>query len=383
LLHEKPFHGVNGSGKHNNFSVATDAGLNLFGPATDDDFLFLLSVCGLIRAADVYADLLRLSAASPSNDQRLGGYEAPPPILSVFLGENLLGRLLEVDRPEQSPEPFPIVPSLPDLQIDDSDRNRTSPFAFTGNKFEFRMLGSSQNVAVSNTFLNTAMADSFAVFAERLEAAQDKDAEKRKIIAETMAQHGRVVFNGDNYSKAWVAEAKKRKLPIISNTVDAADALLEEKNLVLFEKFSVLTREEAVARYEVILEGYVKTISIEADTVVQMVKRSIIPAVTVELGKRAQALNQLVTAGIANKGLTESVKNFNASVEAIIARLAELETAIAEAKPEAKIRAQAVYQRDSILPKMEKLREVVDATEASMSPDNWPFPSYAALFYSL
>ncbi|MEG1874444.1 MAG: glutamine synthetase III, partial [Angelakisella sp.] len=285
LLHEKPFAGVNGSGKHNNYSLATDTGLNLFKQSScpEKDPVFLISLCAFIRAVDSYPQLLRLSAAGAGNDLRLGAGEAPPAVVSMFLGDRLVevlttaakGKLPEGDAAGL----FNIgVATSPQFAKDDCDRNRTSPLAFTGNKFEFRMVGSSQSIAMANTVLNTMMADSFAAFANFFEQSGFTPDSIAQVIAETLSRHGRVIFNGNNYDKAWLVEAERRGLPIIHDSVDAFEALRDDRNIRLFERFGVLSRTECLSRYEISLESYNKTVSIEAATLVEMVRRQLLPA---------------------------------------------------------------------------------------------------------
>lgn len=387
LLHEKPFAGVNGSGKHNNFSVVTDSGYNFTKPRqhTEDDFLFLITICAFIRGVDVYADLLRMTSASSSNDQRLGGFEAPPPILSIFLGEPITQQLYEVVRGQmpksQSRDHLKIVPALPNLDIDDSDRNRTSPMAFTGNKFEFRMLGSTQSIATVNTVLNSIVADSFNYFAERLEKATDVAAEKKSIIADTLSEHGRVVFNGNNYSQEWTEEAKRRGLPIIQDSVQAFEAMINTKNMELFEKLGILTKEECRARYEIQLEGYVKEVTIEATTLKQMIERQILPAVESEVGRIAQSYNQLKKAGIENELLKKQVEKMSGYFTSINQSIEKLNESIAHISSIESHKEKAEYLRDTVLKIMGEIRTHCDNCEANVSPNVWPIPSYHQLLY--
>jgi glutamine synthetase len=384
LLHEKPFGGVNGSGKHNNFSIGTDSGINFFKPRdqTVDDGLFVLSVAALIQATDLHSDLLRMAAASPGNDCRLGGFEAPPPIISVFLGPTLLGQLNQSGQSrENSLETLRITPSLPDLELDDSDRNRTSPFAFTGNKFEFRMLGSNQSVANINCILNLLFAEAFAVFADRLERAEDVAKEKKRIVKEVLEQHGRVVFNGDNYAKEWTEEARRRGLPVITNSVDAYQAFSVPRNIELFEKFGVLSREECLSRQEVLLEGYVNTIDIEAKTLSQLLQRLVLPTVAAEVGASAAQVNALAASGVKNTSLKAGLEKLADLHAAIAAGLASLQAAIDGRDADADVKDQASYMRDKVIPAMEKVRVPADGAEALIPPSRWPLPGYYDLFY--
>lgn len=280
LLHEKPFNGINGSGKHNNYSLATDDGINLLSPSKDPikNRQFLLLLAAFLQAVDEHADLLRASAASAGNDHRLGGFEAPPAIISIFLGESLTQSLLDAAEgavlgKAQRELLRTGVSALPELVKDDSDRNRTSPFAFTGNKFEFRMVGSAQSIALTNVVLNTALADVFTQFANRLEQSEDRDSEIGSIIADTVSRHGRIIFNGNNYAEAWVEEAKRRGLPILETAVEAFDRLILPENIALFERYGVFTPAECQSRHEILLENYGKIISIEAATMIEMVRQ--------------------------------------------------------------------------------------------------------------
>ena len=389
LLHEKPFAGLNGSGKHNNYSIITDTGYNLFKPCDQekDGSLFLITICAFIRAVDIYADLLRMSAASPSNDQRLGGFEAPPTIVSIFLGDQILNQLLSVVNGSIEKETtvgvVKIVPVIPHLSLDDSDRNRTSPMAFTGNKFEFRMPGSSQSIAQINSIIDTIVSDSFNNFAERLEKAEDPEKEKNQIIIDTISKHGRVIFNGNNYSKEWVEEAKKRGLPIINNTVDALEAYKAEKNIELFERHHVLSRNECLSRYEVELESYVKTITIEAKLLIQMVEREVIQAVQEECKRKAEAYNSLKKVGIDNSIMHQNLLNIVDSYDKISNSLTKLKGDVDFLNKIEQLKDKAVHLRDVILYDMMLLRQASDECESMMSEGNWPFPSINELLHSL
>lgn len=388
LLHEKPFYGINGSGKHDNFSITTNTGINFLRPGKNpqENMLFLLTVCAVLQAADDYADLIRLAAATPGNDQRLGGFEAPPSIISVFLGEQLTQLLADVahgDNPGRRPAQLieTGVTTLPNPAKDDSDRNRTSPFAFTGNKFEFRMLGSSQSIAFCNVVLNTAVAESFRIFADRLDQAADKAQELRAIIVDTLQNHGRIIFNGNNYSQEWVEEAKRRGLPVINRSVDSYEAMTAPKNLELFRQHKVLTDIECVSRKEVFLENYVKVRAIEAETMIHMVRRQVLPAVTAYAGELAGSYSGLTAAGLPNN-----------RIEALLTQLSELISSISDTvslleQREADITGSLPRKvdiiTDKVAPVMEKLRADCDQAEMLVPFDHWPMPTYIDLLHRI
>ena len=387
LLHEKPFAKVNGSGKHNNYSLSTNTGVNLLSPGKDPagNLPFLLTLCAFLRGVDLYPELLRLSAASAGNDLRLGGSEAPPAIISVFLGDALLGTLHQAAGEEIAGGPGVHslnigVSTSPELMADDSDRNRTSPLAFTGNKFEFRMVGSSQSIALANTVLNTILADSFNAFAIYFEEEGFSEATVRRVIAETLRSHGRIVFNGDNYSQQWVQEAMDRGLPVIGDTVEAMEALEDPKNWKLLERFGVFTAAECASRHEIMVENYNKVVGIEAATLVQMVRRQILPAAARYTG-----------------GLARDVRDFNAAtgrgqgyLEDHLEQLSDLTNAISngvdglewdlDTLPEDP-RERAVYMRDVVRRDLGELRESCDRAEALMPGDAWPVPTYTDLVH--
>jgi glutamine synthetase len=388
LLHEKPFAGVNGSGKHNNWSLSTDDGLNLLEPGKSpyQNIQFLTFLSAVISAVDQYSDLLRLSAAVTGNDYRLGGNEAPPAIISIFLGEQLTSVLQNIADGGEQPDNTSSdilqmgVETLPKLQRDDSDRNRTSPFAFTGNKFEFRMVGSSASIAFSNCVLNTIVAEVLEGMADRLEHTSDFDREIRSIIRETMEQHGRIIFNGNNYTKEWIEEAEKRGLPNLTNTVDAAKAYLEPKNLEVLKRHHVLTEVECHARYEILLENYTKIITIEANTMLEMVKRQILPACIAYCGKIAESNNELRASGVESRSVKELLSSIVSLTDDISDRTSRLEEL--EQIPGGKDSFEAAaYCRDVILPQMNLLRESVDAMEQLTASKDWPIPSYTDLLH--
>lgn len=386
LLHEKPFAGINGSGKHNNYSLCTDDGLNLLSPSKDPkrNRIFLLTLAAFIQAVDEYADLLRASAASPGNDQRLGGNEAPPAIISVFLGEHLTSQFLAAASGSaediQDLELLKTgVSSLPDLVKDDSDRNRTSPFAFTGNKFEFRMLGSSQSIALTNVVLNTALADVFGQFCDRLEKASDKDAEICAILADVGREHGRVVYNGNNYSEAWVEEAKHRGLPIMQSSVDSFDAFIDPKNIALFKRHNVFSAVECASRHEVLYENYIKVINIEAATMIEMVCREIYPAVVRYAGEVAETINRMRTANMVAQSVVNQLDSLTNILDQIDSELCSLREAYARCQSIEDPHAHALYMRDEILGRMDSLRTACDAAEKITDRSAWPVPTYTDL----
>ena len=391
LLHEKPFAGINGSGKHNNWSMATREGQNLLEPGKTphENIQFLLFLSAIIKAVDDYADLLRVAAASPGNDHRLGANEAPPAIISIFLGEQLTDILdqIEAGGATQSKSGGIMhlgTDSLPSLPKDTTDRNRTSPFAFTGNKFEFRMVGSMQSIAQANFTLNTIVAESLCQFADRLEKSKNVQKEINTIIFETIKDHKRIIFNGNNYSEEWGREAKKRGLPNIRTTVDAIAAIRAEKNLALMEKHGVLSRIEMESRCEIQYEIYIKTINIEGLTMVEMSKRQILPAV---IGFKADLASSIESI-LAVEGNAEIEKGlFNKISESMISfstNLAKLEKAIAAAaRLHGDNKAQAVAYRDTVFKIMGELRKDADTLETIVGDDYWPIPTYSKLLFSI
>ncbi len=387
LLHEKPFEGVNGSGKHNNFSISTDDGINFLNPGKhpEENRLFLLTLCALIESVDSYADLVRLAAASPGNDHRLGGFEAPPAIISMFLGEDLTSILTSIAQgispsARKQQNLHTQVDILPNLSKDDADRNRTSPFAFTGNKFEFRVLGSSQSIAFINMVLTTALADVFSRFADRLENCADLDMEIAHIIADTMKLHGRIIFNGNNYAPEWVEEAKRRGLPILSSTVDAIDSMIAPKNMELFARHGVLTETECHARYEISLENAVKVVAIESETMLHMLRRQIYPAVVTYVGTVASAMHEMEAIGVRSKSAKEHLLKLTQLMDQIAEAGNTLENCCQEAKTIPLVQ-RARYVQDKMRPCMTALREACDALEAVMPADIWPMPTYTDLLY--
>ena len=392
LLHEKPFAGVNGSGKHNNWSLNIDGARNLLkqGKTPESNAQFLLFLSAFIWAVDDYTDLLRMTIASPGNDHRLGGHEAPPCIVSVFLGDLLTDILHEIETGGESNfrqgGSLKIgLSSMPTLPQDVSDRNRTSPMAYTGNKFEFRMLGSSMSIADCNTVMNLMMCDVLSKIADRLEKCSDINAEVRDIIKDIMREHKRVIFNGNNYSREWVEEAERRGLPNITNSVDAFDAAIAEKNIALFERFGVLTERELKARYGIYHDNYVNTLNIEALTMIEMSKRQILPAIISYTNFLSSSLNSLKETGLALDVSLQAgmLKDVTAAGVQFRANLSKLEKLVDKVKCESfeSIKARSVFYRDKIVPAMEALRETADRLENLLGDKNWPIPTYTDLMF--
>ncbi|MBN1624011.1 MAG: glutamine synthetase III [Clostridia bacterium] len=391
LLHEKPFAGVNGSGKHNNWSLGTDDGINLLDPGKTphENAQFLVFLAATIKAVDKYAELLRLSAAVPGNDHRLGANEAPPAIISMFLGSQLTNILTSIENgtPLESgnKEPMTIgVTALPPLPKDSTDRNRTSPFAFTGNKFEFRMTPSSGSIAGPNFVLNTAVADTLSEIADILEGSDDLDTAVQTLIKDIVRKHKRVIFDGNNYSENWVEEAKRRGLSNIKNMVDSVKTFLDEKNIAVLEKFKVLTKAEIHARYEIGLENYSKTINIEALTSLKMARTEILPATIDYATTLADSINAVKSTGLmvdtsSQEELLIKVSSLNAKLTSAINALTEQVHKAHEL--EAKPVVQAEYYRDMVFPAMNNLREIADQLEVITDASLWPFPTYADLLF--
>lgn len=389
LLHEKPFAGINGSGKHNNYALSTDDGINLLSPPKDNDptgrMRFLLMLAAFIQAVDEYADLLRASAACAGNDHRLGGNEAPPSVISIFLGEHLTDLLIQAaeggisSRKADHQVMSTGVAALPDFEKDDSDRNRTSPVAFTGNKFEFRMLGSSQSIALTNVVLNTALADVFSRYSARLEQATDRDAQINAIIADAVHTHGRIIFNGNNYSKEWAQEAQRRGLPILDTTIKAFDSLIDPKNIALFGRHHVLNAVECHSRHEISLENYVKIIAIEASTMIEMVRRQIYPATVQYTGKIAQTVNQMRTAGCTSASVVRLLESLTALADQIDSEFYALKDAYARSKSIENLHMRAEFMQTTVRGCMDSLRTACDAAETIIDSNDWPIPTYTDL----
>ena len=391
LLHEKPFAGVNGSGKHDNWSLTTDNGVNLLDPGKtpNENIQFLLVLACILKAVDIHADLLRQSAADVGNDLRLGADEAPPAIISVFLGEQLddvVRQLIETgsaDHSIQGEKLITGVSTLTDIEKDATDRNRTSPFAFTGNKFEFRMVGSSDSIASPNTTLNAIVAEAFCEAADRLEKAENFDIEVHDLIKEYLTEHQRIVFNGDGYAKAWVEEAERRGLPNITCTIDAAASLTTDKAVKLFEKFGIYSKTELESRKEITYETYSKTTNIEALTMIDMAKKLYIPAVIEYTKTLADTVKVVKEVGEEATVQAQVLKNVTAELGKASKALSELEAATAKASAIKNAKDQAYAFKDEVKVSMDELRKAVDTLETLVDKKVWPVPSYADLIFEV
>ena len=390
LLHEKPFDGVNGSGKHNNWSISTDTGVNLLEPGETpyENAQFLLFLCAVIKAVDEYQDLLRISVASAGNDHRLGANEAPPAIVSMFLGSDLSEILeaIEKEAPYDGKEKEVLrigVHTLPKFQRDATDRNRTSPFAFTGNKFEFRMLGSAESISCTNTVLNTIVAEELRQFADLLEGAEDFEGAMHDLIRKTIRDHKRIIFNGDGYDASWVEEAERRGLLNLKSTPDALAHMLDKKNVDLFVSHKVYSEAELTARHEVKLENYSKIINIEAQTMLDMTWRDVLPAVsgyTATLTERLQAKKAL---GLAADYEEELSRKLSALLASAYRAAGKLEKDLLDSKSAPDAEALADVFKTTILDDMRDLRIVVDAMETVSPADVWPYPSYGEILFGV
>ena len=393
LLHEKPFAGVNGSGKHNNWSLATDTGVNLLTPGETpyENAQFLLFLCAVIKAVDDYQDLLRLSVATAGNDHRLGANEAPPAVVSMFLGDELTAVLdaIENDAPYSGSEKTTMklgVHVLPKFTRDTTDRNRTSPFAFTGNKFEFRMLGSSNSIACANIMLNAAVAESLKIYADRLENADNFEIALHKMIKKTIKDHKKIIFNGNGYDDAWIKEAtEKRGLLNLRTTPDAMPAMLSEKNVKMLTSHKIFSPAELHSRYEILLENYSKTVNIEALTMVDMAKREILPAVEKYTKSLADTLaaKKAAVAGLPCKYETATVTKLSELSDSIADATDDLEAEIEKFQAIEDVTEAANDIRDVILGKMDSLRAVCDEAETITAKEFWPFPTYSDLLFSV
>ena len=391
LLHEKPFAGMNGSGKHNNWSVSTDTGTNLLEPGETphENAQFLLFLVAVIKAVDEYQDLLRVSVSSAGNDHRFGASEAPPTIVSMFLGDELTAILDAIEsgleyHSKENPQMEIGVTVLPHFPKDTTDRNRTSPFAFTGNKFEFRMPGSSSSIARANIVLNTIVAESLQQFADRLEKAEDFKQDLASLIKETVHRHKRIIFNGNNYSDEWAKEAQKRGLSNLTTTVDALPKLISQSSIDLFTKHHVFVASEIHSRYEILMEAYCKTLRIEALTMVDIVKKMVIPACMDYQNKIAELLERKKACGGFDSSLEEYLLNEIAgSAPLLLKRLIVLEDALIASKEVSGVYDIARFYRDKVFSAMSELRLVVDELETIVAKKHWPLPTYADIFISV
>ena len=388
LLHEKPFAGVNGSGKHDNWSLVTDDGLNLLDPGNTphENGIFLVFLCSVIRAVDKHAKLLRAAVATSGNDHRLGANEAPPAIVSVFLGDQLtdIYEQLEKGSAKSSKSGGALqlgVSTLPSLPKDSTDRNRTSPFAFTGNKFEFRMVGSSQSTAGPNFVLNTIVADVLREVADALEGAKNPTAAAQKLLQAFAREHKRIIFNGDNYTEAWAKEAEKRGLPNIRSAVDSLLTIMDKGNVELFERHKVLSKGELHARTELLLEGYAKQVNVEARTALQIASRQILPAVMKYEGVLASSVNAMKAAGVESAAQMAMLREVVGLADKLNASIATLEDATAKAAGVEDVEERAIAYRDAVIPAMATVREVADKLETLVDAELWPLPSYAEMLF--
>ena len=393
LLHEKPFKGVNGSGKHNNWSLSTNTGENLLKPGKkpEENLQFLLFLAAVIKAVDMHQDLLRLSVATAGNDHRLGANEAPPAIISMYLGDDLEAIVDAIIKNEDYESHGRVlmqtgVESMPDFKKDTSDRNRTSPFAFTGNKFEFRSLGSSISISCPNIMLNTIVAESLSQFADILEESSNFESACRRLIKKTFREHKRIIFNGDGYTDEWVQEAESRGLLNLKNTPDALSHFIDKKNIELFEKNRIYGEKEIYARYEILLENYSKVIAIEAQTMINMAKKDIFPAVSKFTGALADTITkkQAVSSAIKVDAELKLLTNMSELLDSFAVVTQKLEDNLDNAKNyRHDPLVLAKYYRDNVLSVMNELREIGDNMEEDMASDYWPYPSYGDMLYSV
>ena len=392
LLHEKPFEGVNGSGKHNNWSMSTNDGQNLLDPGDTpmDNLQFLTILCALIKGVDEYADLMRLSAASAGNDHRLGADEAPPAIVSMFLGEELEAVLQAIEDDavyKTKARAFKIgVDALPSFPKDSTDRNRTSPFAFTGNRFEFRMVGSSDNIACPNVLLNAIMCEELSQFTEILEPFKGKDnfdAEVRKLLKTVIKEHRRIIFNGDGYSEEWVKEAERRGLPNYASTVDCMPHYTDEKNVRIFRKFEIYNQNEVAARKEIHLEKYSKTVRIEARTMIEMARKQLLPAAMDYVQSLCEAIATKKQIGFTCNTDEKIAKKLNELSDRFYESIERLEARVTEANAVSGIQKQAEFFHDVVLAEMDIMRNIADEIELNMPSAKWPIPAYSEIIYNV
>ena len=391
LLHEKPYAGVNGSGKHDNWSITTDDGMNLLEPGDtpNENIQFLFVLACILKAVDTHADLLRQSASDVGNDHRLGANEAPPAIISVFLGEQLedvVTQLIETGIADHAKEGGKLqtgVSTLPDLDKDATDRNRTSPFAFTGNKFEFRMVGSADSIASPNTTLNAIVAEAFCEAADILEKADDFDVAVHDLIKQYLTEHQRIIFNGNGYSDEWVTEAERRGLPNIKSMIEAASTLTTPKAVALFEKFHIFTKTELESREEIIYETYAKTINIEALTMIDMAGKQIVPAVVKYSKSLADTVNAVKAAGVDATVQVELLKEVSEKLTKMQTALEALKKAEKEAAAIEDAKQQAFFYKDTVKEIMAQLRQPADELEMIVDKEMWPFPTYGDLMFEV
>jgi len=388
LLHEKPFAGVNGSGKHNNWSMVTDDGVNLLDPGTTphDNMVFLVMLCAVIRAVDKYSKLLRAAVANVGNEHRLGAHEAPPAIVSIFLGDQLTDIVEQLaaggaKSSKQGGELKLGVSTLPPLPKDCTDRNRTSPFAFTGNKFEFRMVGSSQSTSGPCFVLNTIVADVLCEIADELEKAKDVQSAAQKILKSIANEHRRIIFNGDNYSEEWVQEAEKRGLPNIASTADSLNVLMDKENVALFKKHEVLSKLELQARQEILLEAYSMTVNIEAKTMVRISRNQILPAVAKYSGQLAAAINSVTAAGVDAKAQMLTLEKVCGLMNELFEATDLLETTASHAADIPSSYKKAKEYSSHVKQVMKKVRIAADELETIVDASCWPLPSYADMLF--
>ena len=390
LLHEKPYDGVNGSGKHNNWSISTDTGINFLnaGKNPEKNQLFLLTLAAVIEAVDKHQDLLRIAVATAGNDHRLGANEAPPAIISIFLGEDLTSLLESVEngvhhdaiKREKMKMGAEVIP---EFRKDNSDRNRTSPFAFTGNKFEFRMLGSASSVSDTNVMLNTMLADVFAEYAKKLENAENTEAEVNEIIKTALHNHKRIIFNGDGYSKEWEQEAEKRGLLNLPSTVDALPLLKSEENIALFERHGVFNRAEINSRIDIILENYAKTVHIEALTLIEMMNRDVIPAITAYTNSLCETVNNKNLIRADSTVEYELITKLSAANKEIFSLTAQLKMAVSSAERSKDVFERANEYHAVVLKLMGDIRKYADSAESVVPASYWPYPSYGDLLFKI
>ena len=390
LLHEKPFAGVNGSGKHDNWAISTDTGRNLLDPGKTprDNAQFLLFLMAIIKGVDEYQEMLRCTVASAGNDHRLGANEAPPAVVSIFLGDELNAVLesIETGAAYKGKEENALevgVDALPHIPQDTTDRNRTSPFAFTGNKFEFRMLGSEQSISGPNIALNTIVAEELSQFADKLEKSKNFNKDLQNLLQQTIKEHKRIIFNGNGYDDSWIGEAEARGLANLKNTPEAMSAYISKKNIKLFTKHNIYTETEMKARYEIHLESYSKVINIEAQTAVDMVKRDILPAVSSFMDSLSSSIlsKKAVSKDIPCVAETETLKKLAGLSDSLYAKCAELEKALVKI-PENPQKA-ALYYHDKVFALMQEMRALADEMETMTSSEYWPYPTYAEMLFNI